>query len=217
MNQAKKPRDVSEVCLTIKKAESTLYDQVEKRNYDAAMAQAEIIRLAADEMIVSLNCLRGKLVASATPMEIAMSSQAASAEQKKSIPAARWDAYNGDTQPIMTHAISVDDQRRSNGQIYIDIQPANQVGDETDISPSVTVEIQKLSDMLRAEGLTSLIDEEKDIDVPVFHLHLDNSDLAASFFHEPLSEGRSRFLMRLETGMEIESISKGVLTLSSIH
>lgn len=42
-------------------------------------------------------------------------------------------------------------------------------------------------------------------------LHFDNSELAASFFHEQLDEDRSRFLMRLENGVLVRNIGGELL------
>lgn len=118
---------------------------------------------------------------------------------------ARWDGYY-DNKPPMTHKIAIDDQRSSNGQVYIDISSLETRDSGQPICPAITVEVANLNRML-AKAKIGL---QRDIDVPAVHLHFDNSDLAASFFHEPLGNGMSRFLMRLEADVSLKRIQDGL-------
>lgn len=120
-----------------------------------------------------------------------------------SVKVARWEAYQSDARPVMSHEISLNDQRAINGQLYIDVYSSKEGEVEPYTSPAVTVEVQNLSDMLTREK----IGLRRDVDVPVFHLHFDNSSLAASFFHDQMDCDRSRFLMRLERGVSIGRIN----------
>lgn len=116
---------------------------------------------------------------------------------------ARYTAYDS-KDPVMSHEISISDQRASTGQIGIDVYNIKDGEIDMDAdSPAVVIEVQNLSSILQAEkiGVT------RDIDVPVFHLHFDNSSLAASFYHDNLGGGRSRFLMRLEARSFIRTIN----------
>lgn len=123
---------------------------------------------------------------------------------KTVVQVAHWDNYDGGVRPQGSHEISVDDQRVSNGQVFIDISKIKVLQETVEISPAVTVEI----------GLLPGI-PEKNVDVPVVHLHFDNSNMAASFFHEDMGGGRSRFLMRLESGVTVDHLSEDMFEITS--
>lgn len=122
----------------------------------------------------------------------------------------RWDGYGGEN-TLMTHEIVINDQREANGQVYIDVNSLE--GSQSQpVNPAITIEVQNLNNMLKAEN-TGLLRHY--INVPVFHLHFDNSSIAASFFHEPIGNDRSRFLMRLETDVSVKRIKDGLYEIVS--
>lgn len=86
-------------------------------------------------------------------------------------------------QEELTHVAVVNDQLKSNGQLYVDV-----VADvNSDVNTSVTIEISSLPG-------------GDDIPVPCFHLHFDGDALAASFY-----KVGDVFYIRPETDVSIKS------------
>lgn len=90
-------------------------------------------------------------------------------------------SYELSYQEITTHVIEVDDQRESNGQLYVDI--INECN--SDLHTSVTAEISNVPG--------------DNVPVPCFHLHFNGDQLAASFF-----KVGDAFVIRTETGVSFE-------------
>jgi len=142
MNQSKTPRDYSEISLAIRRAETSLYELATRANFADALAQAEIIRQAAAEMVECMNAKMGKT----SPASESSGQETAAGIAR----IARWDAYNSESAPVMSHQATVSNQLEKTGQIYIDLAPATPTENDTDndISPAVAIEIQSLMSML---------------------------------------------------------------------
>lgn len=99
-----------------------------------------------------------------------------------SVPVAHWDSYAADGQ-VMTHQIDVADQRKENGQLFLDVTKVNE---NADVSMGITIEINS----------NPLNDAEH---VPCAHIHFDGDHLALSLF----KVGR-RILARPESDVVVE-------------
>lgn len=104
------------------------------------------------------------------------------------VPVANWnsEAYvgeGGDPDNGKPFLIEVGDQREASGQVFIDVAPESGMAE---LAAAVTVEINRLDGI---EG-----------DMVCFHLHFDESNLAASFFKQG-----DKFIVRPETDVRLAS------------
>lgn len=102
-----------------------------------------------------------------------------------SVPVKYWDCYNSDEATVNTHQFDVDDQRETNGQMYLDL--GSKEGNLDDMM-SVTMEVN-------ANPLNG-IDH-----VPCAHVHFDGDALAVSLF-----KIGNKILVRPETNVSIEPV-----------
>ena len=102
-----------------------------------------------------------------------------------SVPVKYWDCYNSNEATVNTHQFDVDDQRETNGQMYLDL--GSKEGNLDDMM-SVTMEVN-------ANPLNG-IDH-----VPCAHVHFDNDALAVSLF-----KIGNKILVRPETNVSIEPV-----------
>lgn len=188
-----------------------------------ALVQAHEIKLAAEELITSIrDSISDDEIAEAYDSGVLGTDERFAravgvSTDKSPIKVARWDAYELDQVELaLSHEMVITDQRRQNGQVYIDINQLVEPGiTDYQANPSVTIEIQNLAEMMEREGFVISIDH--DINVPVIHMHFDNSELAASFFHQKLENGRSRFIIRPETGVVVRQIAGGLMEIISTN
>lgn len=104
-------------------------------------------------------------------------------DNKSSVPVKYWDCYNSPENTVDTHFIDLDDQRRRNGQMYVDVGLKD--GGLDAIFP-LTIEVN--TDPLN--GLDH---------VPCVHVHFNNDHLAFSVF-----KLADKLLLRPETDVTIE-------------
>lgn len=106
------------------------------------------------------------------------------ASQKSSVHVKHWDCYNSVTPTANTHQFDVDDQRTTNGQMYLDIGALE--GNVDDLL-GVTMEVNT--------NPLNGIDH-----VPCAHVHFDGDNLAVSLF-----KVGDKILMRPEAGVTVDA------------
>lgn len=95
-------------------------------------------------------------------------SVASTTAPEPSVEVSYWDSYyHADEQREKPFLISINDQRKENGQLYVDIDKKD---DPIENTMSATIEINRLPG--------------SDMDTQCLHLHFDGSNLAASFFKQ---------------------------------
>lgn len=107
-------------------------------------------------------------------------------ESQSAVPVAYWDsaAYGNETAGASkAFVMSIDDQRDSNGQMYVDI--ASEDGDPDNVL-SLTLEINRLP--------------ESDTDTQCVHLHFNSDQLCCSIFKQG-----DAYIIRPETDVDIDS------------
>lgn len=107
---------------------------------------------------------------------------ASDAKEKSSVEVRYWDSYNSPS-CVNTHQMDIDDQRQTNGQLYVDLGALE--GNPDDLL-SVTLEVNT--------NPLNGIDH-----VPCAHVHFDADNLAVSLF-----KIGNRILVRPETQVTIE-------------
>lgn len=108
---------------------------------------------------------------------------------KSSVPVSFWEDYN--EAPPVAHAfiMDVDDQRTTNGQMYVDI--GSREGHLDDMI-CLTMEVNRLP---------SKADSDVNPEVPCVHMHFDGDNLAGSFF-----KVADKIIFRPETDVLVKQI-----------
>lgn len=109
----------------------------------------------------------------------------AEASTKSSVPVKYWDCYHSEYATANTHQFDVDDQRKTHGQMYVDI---GALEGHVDDMLGITMEINT--------NPLNGIDH-----VPCAHVHFDGSNLAVSLF-----KIGDKILVRPETDVRITAV-----------
>lgn len=99
-----------------------------------------------------------------------------------SVQVKHWEGYSDTTKPF-THQVDIDDQRNSNGQLYLTVGSLE----------------GHVDDMLSATAEVGTNPENGVDHVPVLHIHFDSDALAFSAF-----KVNDKIVLRLEEGVSME-------------
>lgn len=108
---------------------------------------------------------------------------------KSSVPVKYWDCYHSEYPTADTHQMDLDDQRESNGQMYVDV---GSIEGHLDDMLGITVEVNTSP----LDGITH---------TACAHIHFDGDNLAVSLF-----KIGDKILVRPETGVTIEPVQHEV-------
>jgi hypothetical protein len=104
--------------------------------------------------------------------------------RSQSVPVKHWECYGANGTSAFTHQVDIDDQRVSNGQLYLTV---GALGGDADDLLSATAEVNT--------------NPENGVDqVPCLHIHFDSDALAFSAF-----KVNDKILLRLEAGVSIDA------------
>lgn len=147
---------------------------------------SEVLKAVIEHGIAAMSKSKGhvpdEVLAAANSIQVTVSERAPT---ETSVHAKNWDAYANPEAPL-THQIDIDDQRSSNGQVFLTVGALEGSFDDM---LSITAEVN--SNPLSKED-----------DAPCMHVHFDADALAMSLF-----KVGDKILCRPESGVGFESFT----------